>query len=314
MKESLKIGEIIAESGTKAKGFLKVPNTSVQIPIVIVNGLQEGPTLLVTAGIHGGEYPCIEAGIRFGRELDPGQVRGQAIIVAPVSLNAFLARQAFWVPEDGKNLNRVFPGKATGTISERMAYTLMTEVVPHANAWIDLHGGDIPEALVPFSIYCESPDPQITAESRQLAAAFGIEYLVRSPNTGTTTAAAAGAGIPGILAEAGQLGILDEENTQILLHGCWNVARHLGIIQGNVTPSALKEFQNWPWIRASHTGCWYPQVKVGDTVDQNQLVGCVKDYFGEILAEYRAPASGVVLLLCMAMSVKDSDPLIGIAF
>src|SRR5258708_3901863 len=314
MKNILKIGDISAEAGAKARGFLTVPNTSVQIPVVVVNGAQEGQTLLVTAGIHGGEYPCIEAGIRFGREVDAAQVCGQIIVSAPVSVNAFQARQAFLVPEDGKNLNRVFPGKATGTIAEQMAHTLMTEVVPHANAWVDLHGGDIPEALLPFSGYREGRDPKVTEQSRQLAAAFGIQYIVRPTSlSGTTLDAAADAGIPALLAEAGQLGILDEENTQILLRGCFNVARHLGILDGAVPAVSLTEFKNWPWIRASHGGCWYPLVKVGDMVTKDQVVGRVKDYFGKTLAEYRAPSGDMVLLLCAAMSVKLNDPLIGIA-
>jgi uncharacterized protein len=314
MKADLKIGSISAAPRTKSRGFLTVPNTSVQIPVVVVNGAQEGQTLLVTAGIHGGEYPCIDAGIRFGRELDATQVCGQIIVIAPVSVNAFQARQAFVVPEDGKNLNRVFPGKATGTIAEQMAYTLMSEVAPHVNAWVDLHGGDIPEALVPFSGYLDARDPKVTEQSRKLAAAFGIEYVVRPTHlAGTTLDAATAAGIPALLAEAGQLGVLDEESTQILLRGCWNVARHLGILPGDVTPVTLKEFKNWPWVRASHSGCWYPQVKAGDVVTENQVVGVVKDYFGETLGEYRAPSGGLVLLLCAALSVKQNDPLIGIA-
>src|SRR5258708_6715264 len=231
MKTDLKIGDVSAAPGKKSKGFLKVPNTAVQIPLVIANGAQEGPTLLVTAGIHGGEYPCIDAGICFGRELDAAQVCGRVIVIAPVSLNAFHARQAFVVPEDGKNLNRVFPGKATGTIAEQMAHTLMTEVVPHANAWVDLHGGDIPEALVPFSGIHEAKDPKVTDQSRQEAAAFGIEYVVHPSSLGGTTLdAATDTGIPALLAEAGQLGILDEASTQILLQGCRNVARYLGIL------------------------------------------------------------------------------------
>jgi uncharacterized protein len=313
-KPTLKIGDISAEPGAKSKGFLTVPNTPVQMPLVIVNGAQEGPTLLVTAGIHGGEYPCIEAGIRFGREIEAAQVCGQVIVIAPVSLNAFQARQAFLVPEDGKNLNRMFPGKATGTIAEQMAHAIMTQVVPQVNAWVDLHGGDIPEALVPFSGYLDARDPSVTEQSRKLAAAFGIEYVVRPTHlSGTTLEAATTLGIPALLAEAGQLGVLDEENTQILLRGCRNVARHLGILPGKVTAVALKEFKNWPWVRASHSGCWYPAVAVGDMVTENQVVGVVKDYFGEVLAEYRAPSGGLVLLLCAALSVKQNDPLIGIA-
>jgi len=78
-----------------------VPGTAVRLPVVIVNGAGAGPTLLVTAGIHGGEYPSIEAAIRFGAELDPAALTGRVIVMSPVSLNAFYARQAFLVPEDG---------------------------------------------------------------------------------------------------------------------------------------------------------------------------------------------------------------------
>jgi predicted deacylase len=314
MKAVLQIGGISAAPNTKVNGFINVPNTSIRMPITLVNGEKEGQTLLITAGIHGGEYPSIEAAIRFGAELDPGQVSGQIIVMSPVSLNAFHARQAFLVPEDGKNLNRQFPGKALGTTAERMAYTIMTEVVPHIHAWVDLHGGDIPEALVPFSGYMEAADPRVNERSCELAAAFGVEYVVRPTQlAGTTIGAAAALNIPALLAEAGQLGILDEDNTQLLLNGCRNVARQLGILPGEVKPIALKEFANWPWVRAAHSGCWYPQVKIGDRVQKDQVVGCVKDYFGTVLAEYRAPSAGLVLLVCVALSVNVNDPLVGIA-
>jgi predicted deacylase len=315
MKSTFSIGDVSAAPGTKARGFVKVPNTAVQFPIVIANGAQEGPTLLVTAGIHGAEYPCIDAGIKFGAAVDAAQVCGQVIVCAPVSVNAFTARQAFYVPEDGKNLNRSFPGKPFGTIAEQMAYTLLTQVAERADVWLDLHGGDIPEALIPFSILVNAPDPKVTEKARAVAAAFGIEYVVMSSTIeGTTTGAAASRGIPAVLAEAGQLGILDDESTQILLNGCFNVARYMGVLPGEVTPAKVTEFANWPWVRATHTGCWYPQVKVGDTVQEGQVVGIVTDFFGEKLAEYRAPASGLVLLLCASMSIKQNDPLIGVAY
>lgn len=314
MNATIQIQDISAVSGTKAQGFLSVAGTNVKIPIVIINGAQEGPTLLVTAGIHGGEYPSIEAAIRFGRELDAAQVKGAVIVMSPVSLNAFHARQAFLVPEDGKNLNRVFPGKATGTIAERMAYTIISAVVGHIDVWVDMHGGDIPEALVPFGGYIISEDEALNARNRELSEAFGLKYLLHPANLpGTSIATATALGKPGILVEAGQLGILDEENTQVLLQGCRNVAQCMGILAGQAQMTELTEFMNWPWVRASHTGCWYPQIKLGDTVTEGQVVGIVKDYFGETLAEYTAPAGGLVLLVCAAMSVNANDPLIGIA-
>jgi len=313
MKSTLQIQGISAAPGTKAAGFLNVPTTTAQMPITIVNGVDDGQTLLITAGVHGGEYPCIEAAIRFAAELNPAEISGAIIVMPIVSLNSFHARQAFLVPEDGKNLNRVFPGKATGTISERMAYAITSLVAPHVQAWVDMHGGDIPEALVPFSGYIESPDPKVNEGSRGLAAAFGIEYLLRPDHLpGTSNSAAAAMGIPALLAEAGQLGILDEDSVQILLRGCYNVSRHLGILPGSVTPIKLTEFKSNPWVRAGQTGCWYPSVKLGDTVEAGQKVGEIKDYFGNLLAEYHAPCAGLVILLCAALAVNGNDPLVGI--
>jgi len=119
-------------------------------------------------------------------------------------------------------------------------------------------------------------------------------------------------GIPGLLVEAGQLGILDEENTQILLQGCRNVAQCMNILAGTVTPSQQIEYMTFPWVRAEHTGCWYPKVKIGDVVEKGQLIGVVKDYFGNLLGEYTAVESGLVILVCAAMSVSANDPLVGV--
>jgi predicted deacylase len=311
---TLQIGTLIAATGTKVNGFITVPNSPVQIPLTIINGAKAGKTLLITGGIHGAEYPCIESAIRFGASLDPQQMSGRVLIMSPVSLNSFHARQAFVVPEDGKNLNRQFPGKARGTIAERMAFTIMSEVVPHIDAWIDLHGGDLPEALIPFLGYEEAASPAVNAQTLDMAAAFGIELLVRPDHlAGTTVAAAAQLNIPCLLAEAGQLGQREESDIHLLQQGCHNVAQLMGIIPGTAPRTNLRIFENWPWVRAAHTGCWYPQVKIGDHVHKGQTVGVVKDYFGEQIAEYQSPADGIVLLVMTALSVNTNDPLLGVA-
>jgi predicted deacylase len=311
---TLQVGEISASPGTKATGFLQVPTTRARMPLTLINGVNDGPTLLITAGVHGGEYPPIEAAIRFAIELDPAQISGQIIVVSIVSLDSFHARQMFVVPDDGKNLNRQFPGKALGTVSERIAHTLMTEVVSHANAWVDLHCGDIHEGLIPFVGYFEAADPAVNAQTRGMMEVFGIEYVAKPGRLpGTTTQASAAIGIPCLLAEAGNLAVLDEENTQILLNGCRNVARYFKILPGEAQKQPLKEFTDWPWLRSAQTGCWYPAVKLGDTVDEGQMIGVVKDYFGNVMAEYRSPAHGIVILLFASMAVNEGDPLAGVA-
>jgi len=313
-EDKFQVGDITARPGTKVPGFLTVPGTSVQMPMTVVNGEKPGPRLLITGGVHGGEYPPIEAAIRLARELDPAQVCGQVVIIHIVSPLAFQARQQYLVPQDGKNLNRQFPGNALGTYSERMAYTIMTEVVSKMEAWVDLHGGDIHEALVPFTVYSDSAAEDVVSRSRTLAEFYGIEYVIASDSvSGATYGASAAAGVPCILAEAGQVGELDEKNTQVHLKGCRNVLRHLGVLPGDPEPVApIKLLRDFLWLRAGEAGCWYPSAKIGDIVEAGQPIGVIKDYFGESLAEYRAPGAGAVLFLVTSLAINEGDPLMGV--
>ena len=145
--EAFQIGGLVVEPGARGSGFLEVPGTGVRMPLTVVHGVGDGPGVLITGGVHGGEYPGIEAAMRLARELDPRELRGTVVVVHPVNLPAFHARVQYLVPQDGKNLNRQFPGNALGTVSERMAHVLMSEIVHRVDAWVDLHGGDIHEAL-----------------------------------------------------------------------------------------------------------------------------------------------------------------------
>lgn len=300
--------------GTKVTGFLEVPGTPVRMPMTVVAGAQPGPTVLITAGLHGGEYPGIEAAIRLAGELTPEQVRGRVVIVHIASPLAFHARQQYVVPQDGKNPNRQFPGSALGTVTERMAHTIMTRLACHADAWVDMHGGDIHEALVPFTIYSDSAPLEVQARSRAMAEVYGIRYVVaRDSVAGGTYGAASAVGLPCILTEAGGVGQLDEANTLIHLTGCRNVLIHLGVLGGELSPvEPAILLRDFPWVRAEQDGCWYPAVKVGERVSKDQILGRIADYFGQTLAEYRAPATGVLLFVVTSLAMNVGDPLLAV--
>ncbi|UCH25523.1 MAG: succinylglutamate desuccinylase/aspartoacylase family protein [Trueperaceae bacterium] len=311
---TLTIAGLRTEPGEKRTGFLPVAGTALELPLTLVNGSRSGATLLVTAGIHGGEYPCIEAAIRLAATLEAAELAGRVIVLPLVSPSSFRARQAFFVPEDGKNLNRQFPGSTTGTVSDRIAHAVVTEVAAHADAWIDLHGGDIPEALVPLLGLAEGAAPDVFARGLAMAEVFGIEHLVVPGHlSGTTLAAAADVGIPALLAEAGQLGRFDETDTDLLYQGCLRVATHLGIVPGEPPPVCeLIRYRDWPWVRAGQDGLWYPEVEVGAHVEEGQVIGTLRDVFGATLEHSRAPATGIVLLLWSALAVNRGEPLFGI--
>ncbi len=311
--EVLTVGSVRAAQGTKVTGFVDIPGTPIQMPVTLVNGAEPGPILSITAGVHGGEYPGIEAAIRTAAALDPRDLRGAVILVHIVDVPAFLGRNIYICPLDGKNPNRVFPGNPTGTASERLAHVLFTEVIRRAQFYVDLHGGDLNEALVPFTILLRTGNAAVDAQATQLARAYGIRYVVHGRVAGGTYAAAAGAGIPAILTEAGGQGLLEESAVSIHLRGLRNVLRHLGIMPGHPEPvepmTVLEEFH---WVTSAHTGLFYPDIAPGDRVEKGQRVGETRDYFGQRLAEITSPASGIVLFTVTTPATNTADPLFAV--
>lgn len=178
MSDTLKICGLTVERGQKLRTFLPVPDTKVKIPLTIINGCEDGPTLLITAGIHGGEYPGIAAAMELGRDIEPGDVFGTLIMLHPVNIQGFWARREMIVPEDGKNLNRVFPGDPLGTLSDKTAYLISSNFFPIADFYVDMHSGDIHESLHPYVYYPGQPTPEVERKSRAVARVLDMEYMV----------------------------------------------------------------------------------------------------------------------------------------
>lgn len=128
-----KVGSLVAAEGTKVQGYLEVPGTPVKMPMTLINGVNEGKTVVITGGTHGGEYPGVETSIRLAKNLDPQEVSGQIAIVHPVNVPAFAAKMQYFGPYDGKNLNREYPGSATGTVTQRIAYAISSQLFTQAD-------------------------------------------------------------------------------------------------------------------------------------------------------------------------------------
>jgi predicted deacylase len=231
---------------------------------------------------------------------------------------AFEARSPFVVPEDGKNLNRFFPGDPNGTITERLAHDAFTQVISGSDAYIDAHCGDQPEALEPFTLYDAGPAEEKAAG---IARAYGLGYMIRQepgpgmPIGGTSSWAAAAAGIPAITAEAGQCGLVEPAAVELHVRGLNRVLAHLGMTSGDdgsgdPAPTMLNQFL---WLRAKHGGWWEPTVAVGESVAKGQVIGTISSLDGaDLLESVESPADGLPIFITASPAVVADGLLLGL--
>jgi uncharacterized protein len=288
--------------------------SGLELPSIVATGAEDGPRIALIAGVHGCEYSSIAAVARFMAGLDTGKLRGTIVAVPIVNLESFRARSPFVSPQDGKNLNRCFPGSYDGSYSDALARAIFDEVIAPSDALLDLHGGDLVEALEPFALYDES---DVEAEARALALAFGLPYVVRSspaeaPISGTTSSAAAAAGIPAVIAEAGGCGLLEEDAVRMHLDGIENVLGHLGMLPSEPTPTESRLVDRFVWLRSQEAGWWEAGVRAGQMVDESETLGVVRNLYGDVVEAVVAPEAGVVLFLTTSPAVTADGLLLGL--
>ncbi|MEJ2666582.1 MAG: succinylglutamate desuccinylase/aspartoacylase family protein [Deinococcales bacterium] len=280
------------------------------MPCFVLEGAASGPSLLVSAGIHGAEYASIAAAQRLTR-LDPQALHGRLTVVPIVNRSAYAARSIYVTPEDGKNLNRVFPGRPDGSHSEVLAHWL-TGLMGDADAYLDLHGGDLIEALTPFAIHAPGDD-DVARRAARLADAFALPYRIEEAGAGMTFSAAHALGVPAVLAEAGGQGLWPEASVAALEHGCLRVMQALDMLAS--APSALSRpavLHEFAWSRSDADGCWYPWVQAGETVRAGQPLGVVTDLLGTTRQQPVSSVEGVVMFAVTSLAINAGDPLVGV--
>jgi predicted deacylase len=284
-------------------------------PIFEATGDHDGPRLTLLAGVHGAEYPAIAAVRTFMRQLDTEALAGSILAVPIASPTSFRARSAFVVPEDGRNLNRAFPGRADGSFTDALADHIFKTFIAGSDLLIDLHGGDLFEALAPFTIYEDSPQREM---AHRLACAFNFPYVIREQGgdlRGMTSAAAADAGIPAVVAEAGGCGLLEPGAVRLHLDGLRNALRAAGMLGEPLVAPAIPQHlaADFRWLRCANEGWWQPEVEVGAMVASGQRLGALLDPFGEEMEQIHAPLPGVVAFLTTSPAVGRDGLLLAIA-
>jgi predicted deacylase len=316
----LVIGGVSAAPGGAASGAIAVAarggDAGASIPFTIIRGRTDGPVLALVAGTHGAEYVPIIALQRMRASLNAAGLRGTVIMVHVANMPSFLGRTVYYSPADNKNLNRVFPGKADGTLSERIAEAITREVIARATHVIDLHCGDGNESLRPYSYWITTGDPRVAEAGRALALAFGLDHIVVDGSRPTDPAAtlylsntAITRGKPALTTETGGMGIVDEDSIALIERGVAGVLKHLGMRDDGpapvATPALIKQSEV---LRANNTGLFYPAVSRAQSVVKGTLIGHITDFYGTKIEEVRAPFDGQILYVIGTPPISKGEP------
>ena len=312
------VGTASAAPGQKTSGYLEVPagvDAATSIPVVVVNGVKPGKTLALVSGAHGTEYVSIIAIEKLIAQIDPGQLTGTVILVPLVNIASFEQKVPHVNPVDNKSMNRFYPGKADGTQTERASFLITKQIVDRCDYLIDYHGGDLDESLRPYAYWGPTGHAEQDRISKEMVLAFGLDHIIiwserpTDPNaTRYLDNTATVRGKPSIVVEAGHAGTVETDDVNLLVNGTLSTMRALKMIPGE--PHVI---ENPVWIEklsdvlADGPGIWYPLVKRGTYVSAGMKLGMITDYFGKVIAEPRAPVTGVVLHVNAVPSLKKGD-------
>jgi predicted deacylase len=292
---------------------------STYLPVTIINGKKPGPVLGLIAGVHGYEYPPIIALQGLPSLLDPAAISGTVVIVHIANVQAFLGRSIYYNPADHKNLNRVFPGRQDGTITECIAWTISRKLFPRFNYFVDVHAGDGSEDLHPYVGYVAFGKQ--TGAAKKMAEALGFDWIIRSERniadslpTQYASSEAVAQGIPAVAIECGRQGMVTKEDVEKINGGLLNMMRALDILSGEARPpQAAINITKRVTINSRHSGIFYSHCKSGQLISKGMQLGYVTDLWGRHLEDIVSPVDGFIVYMISTPPINEGELLFNLA-
>ncbi|MFN8444567.1 MAG: succinylglutamate desuccinylase/aspartoacylase family protein [Caldilineaceae bacterium] len=287
-----------------------------RLPLLYVTGAQPGPTLVVTAAVHGDEYEGVEAIPQVFQQVQPENLRGTLVLVPVCNVPAYETAQRS-SPLDGLNLARVFPGEEHGSITQRIAYWITQKLLKRADFYIDLHSGGA-AATIPTLIGYIWDEGELGQRSLAGARAFGAPILWGHPlpiAPGRTVSAATDLGVPSLYTEAPGGGYARPDDVACFITGVINVMKHLNMLPGAPQPRPTTHHLFGDGnldqvIAADVAGYFRAEVELLSEVKAEQRLGVVRDLFGNVLQEVKADQEGIVIMLRRFHRVHVGDGLV----
>lgn len=282
-----------------------------------IEGREGGPHLVIFGGVHGDEFEAMAAIRRLMREIDSAALKGRVSLLPVVNEPAFL--RGTRTADDGLDLARTFPGRADGSITERVA-AAAAPWIRRADLFIDLHSGGVQFRLLPLAGYMLHPNPRVLEKQRKMARAFNLEIVWGTDYRldGRSLSVARDANVPAIYAEYQGAGACDRDGVAAYVAGCQNVMGEFGMLERPQPPSRVQHRIEDDRPGAGHlqvcnpsplTGFFEAAVSLGDVVAPGDLLGTVCDVLGERVESVASQQAGMVLCLRAFARVQAGDSL-----
>ncbi|ANU07776.1 succinylglutamate desuccinylase/aspartoacylase family protein [Paraurantiacibacter namhicola] len=283
--------------------------TEINMPVRVLHGTKPGPTLFVSAAIHGNEIVGVEMIRRLLKNVSAKRLAGTLLCVPVVNAFGFTSHSRY-LP-DGRDLNRVFPGSARGSLAAQLAHVFTEEIIKRCDYGIDLHSAGLNRENLPQIRY--SPDNEAASV---LAEAFGAPAIITSPlRPGSLRQTADDNGCTMILMESGEALRFDEFAIRVGVRGILRVMAHLemGVRKQSAVAATPVRSDGSRWVRAEEGGIFRAIRKTGDMVLENTQIGYISDPFGDEDIPVIAPLTGLIIGRSVMPVVNQGDALMHIA-
>ena len=313
MKE-LMIGGYKIEPGSVSKIELPVAklytDADVSLPIKVFRGKKDGPTLFISAAVHGDELNGIEIIRRLINQKSFEIIRGTVIAVPMVNVYG-VVNMSRYMP-DRRDLNRSFPGSAKGSLASRVAHIFLTEIVSHCDYGIDLHTGAIHRSNLP-QIRADLSDEK----TKELALAFGVPVVLNSTVVdGSLRESAVANKTKVLLYEAGEALRFDELSIRAGIKGITNVLKNLEMIRKTAKKKVTVPYvaNSSGWLRANASGFVSQKIRLGDQVIKGDSLAVIGSPYGDIIDTVKATRSGILIGMQNIPLVQEGEAMFHIAY
>ena len=284
-------------------------HSPVHMPVQVFHGKKDGPTLLLTAAIHGDEINGIEIIREVLQDVDAATLKGTLIAVPIVNQLGFIHRTRY-LP-DRRDLNRAFPGLENGSLASRVAYQFSQQILIHATHIIDLHTAAIHRTNLP-QIRADLSD----GDAHKMACAFGMPVVLNSEQIeGSLRYAACQQGTHAITFEGGEALRFNNDAIVAGVQGVRNVMAHLGMVKQKQNPTNINPTiaNSSLWVRAETDGMLVTDVELGAHIEKGDVLGTINAPLGEASTKVKSPCGGIVIGQTTIPLVHQGEALFHIA-